>query len=66
MEVLTLLILISVIISLATGTIGVMAFIELRAFMRSTHKVEYVPFEPVSIPLKKEPLRDQDLNEYDL
>lgn len=38
---------ISVLISLCTGTIAVMAWIELRSFMKSTHKIEYVPFEPV-------------------
>lgn len=43
------------------------AWIELRSFMKSTHKVEYLPFDPTETPkLKKEPLRDEDLNEYDL
>jgi len=42
------------------------AWVELKSFMKSTHKVEYLPFDPTTPPLKKEPLRDEDLNEYDL
>mgnify|MGYP006377615727 CR=1 FL=1 len=37
---------ISVITSLTTGVIGVFAWIELKSFMKSTHKIEYIPFEP--------------------
>ncbi len=37
-------------LSLAIGVfsciIGVWAFIELKSFMRSTHKIEYVPLDP--------------------
>lgn len=53
------------VISITVGIIGVLAWIELRSFMKSTHRVEYVPLDP-GVPLKKEPLRDEDLNEYDL
>lgn len=37
---------ISVIISLLTATVAFFAWVELRSFMKSTHKIEYVPFEP--------------------
>lgn len=59
---------ISVLISLVCGIIGIMAWVELRSFMKSTHKVEFVPLEqPDQMPaLKKELYRDQDLNEYDI
>jgi len=40
-----------------------MAWVELKSFMKSTHKVEFVPMES-GPAAKQEPLRDQDLNEY--
>jgi len=59
--------LISVLISLVCGIIGVAAWVELRSFMKSTHKVEFVPLDNDPMPaLKKELYRDQDLNEYEI
>lgn len=57
---------ISVILSIVVGLIGVLAWIELRSFMKSTHKVEFVPMEEPVPALKKEHYRDQDLAEYDI
>lgn len=65
MEVLILVTLINVILCMVVSTVGILAWVELKSFMKSTHKVEYVPFEP-EVPLKKEIMRDQDLNEYDI
>lgn len=56
---------ISFMMNLVVGVIGIFAFIELRSFMKSTHKVEFIPLDHKAEP-GKEPLRDQDLNEYDL
>lgn len=65
MEVLTCLTLINLILCIATGSIGIAAWIELKSFMKSTHKVEFLPFDPKEeVALKKEPLRDDDLNEF--
>lgn len=57
---------ISVLLSIVVGVIGVLAWIELRSFMKSTHKVEFVPMEEPVPALKKELYRDQDLTEYDI
>ena len=37
---------INVIMFLVTGAIGIFSFIELRSFMKSTHKVEFIPLDP--------------------
>jgi hypothetical protein len=62
MEILTL---INVICMLVSITVAGSAWVELRSFMKSTHKIEYVPLGD-SPALKHEPLRDQDLNEFDI
>jgi hypothetical protein len=52
--------------SIIATIIGIFAFIELRSFMKSTHKVDFVPFDPSEIPLKKEPKSNDELEKYDL
>ena len=57
---------ISVLVSFFTGLIAISAWIELRSFMKSTHKIEYVPFEP-ELNKKGEPMSVKDadpLKEY--
>jgi len=66
MEVMILLTLINLIMCLVVGAVGVYAWVELKSFMKSTHNVQFLPLETSQPPLKHEPLRDQDLNEYDL
>ena len=57
---------ISVLISLVTGAIAVFAWIELKSFMKSTHKIEYIPFEPeLDKAGKEKPVKEMDpLKEY--
>jgi hypothetical protein len=57
---------ISVMTNLAVGAIGIYAWIELKSFMKSTHKIEYIPFEPVIDKNGKEkPVKESDpLKEY--
>lgn len=55
---------VSIILSLISMIIGIFAFIELRSFMKSTHKVEFVPFDGPA--LKKEPSVDDELKKYGL
>lgn len=62
MEILTLINVICMIVSIIVAG---SAWVELRSFMKSTHKIEYVPLSDAPA-LKREPLRDQDLNEFDL
>jgi hypothetical protein len=62
MEILTL---INVICMLVSITVAGSAWVELKSFMKSTHKIEYVPLGDAPT-LKSEPLRDQDLNEFDI
>jgi hypothetical protein len=62
MEVLTLINVICMIVSIVVAG---SAWVELRSFMKSTHKIEYVPLGDSPV-LKKEPLRDQDLTEFDI
>ncbi len=45
--------------------IGIAAFIELRAFMKSTHKVEFVPMDTEMVA-GKEPKIDDELKKYGL
>lgn len=56
---------ISFLMAVFSFIVGVAAFIELRSFMKSTHKVEFVPFDE-SVPLKKEPKMNDELEKYDL
>ena len=65
MEVTMFLTAINLICCIITVTVGIMAWVELKSFMKSTHKVEFVPMDN-GPAVKNEPLRDQDLNEYDL
>lgn len=55
---------ISFVLSIISMLIGIFAFVELRSFMKSTHKVEFVPFDEV--PLKKEPKLNDELEQYGL
>lgn len=57
---------ISVITNLAVGAIGIFAWIELKSFMKSTHKIEYIPFEPeLDKAGKEKPVKEMDpLKEY--
>jgi hypothetical protein len=45
--------------------IGIIAVIELRSFMKSTHKVEFVPLDS-GVAVKREPGIDDDLKKYGL
>lgn len=54
------------IISIIVGAIGLYAWIELKTFMKSTHRIEYVPLDTANVGPTKEPMRDQDLNEFEL
>lgn len=57
---------IGVLISIVTGFIGVLAFIELRSFMKSTHKVEFVPLDhsakELDVKKQYDPLDDFGVN----
>lgn len=53
---------VSLIIGFVSLIMGIMAFIELRSFMKSTHKVQFVPLDPKEPT--KEINRDQELEEY--
>ena len=61
----TILSTVSLLIALVSLPITVFALIELRSFMKSTHKVEFVPYDD-AIPLKKELKQDDTLEKYDL
>jgi len=56
---------VSFILSLLSMIIGILAFIELRSFMKSTHKVEFIPLD-AGISAKKEPSVDDELKRYGL
>jgi len=63
METLTLIFsIVSFIISIISLIMGIAAFVELRSFMKSTHKVEFVPLDngQMSKPIG----RDKELEEY--
>lgn len=38
--------LVAIVLSLINLVFNVIAFVELRSFMKSTHKVEYIPLDP--------------------
>lgn len=60
MEILTIIFsVVSLIISVFSGIMGVMAFIELRSFMKSTHKVEFVPLDTTQKEFKEPKLNDE-------
>ena len=56
---------VSFVLSLISMVIGIFAFIELRSFMKSTHKVEFVPIDS-GIAARKEPSVDDELKRYGL
>lgn len=57
---------INVMLNLAVAAIGIFAWIELKSFMKSTHKIEYVPFQPeLDKTGKEKPVKESDpLKEY--
>jgi hypothetical protein len=66
MEVLTIIFsMVSLILSLISMAIGILALIELRSFMKSTHKVEFVPLDH-NATTGKEPRMDDELKKYGL
>jgi len=65
MEILTIILsMVSIILSLFSMVIGIFALIELRSFMKSTHKVEFVPYDGAK--QGKEPSLDEELKKYGL
>lgn len=65
METLTLICsMVSLIIAVISGIIGIVAFIELRSFMKSTHKVEFVPIATDN--KQKAPTVDDELEKFGL
>lgn len=65
METLTIILsTVSFLLSLISMIIGIIALIELRSFMKSTHKVEFVPFD--SAASGKEPNVNDELKKYGL
>lgn len=66
MQILTIIFsMVSFILSLISMVIGIFALIELRSFMKSTHKVEFVPLDP-SQAAGKEPSMNEELKKYGL
>lgn len=66
MEIMTIIFsMVSFVLSIISMLIGIAAFIELRSFMKSTHKVDFLPLEN-SVPLEKEHGMDDDLKKYGL
>jgi hypothetical protein len=66
METLTIIFsMVSFVISIISLVMGIVAFVELRSFMKSTHKVEFLPLDP-SIQAGKEPKFDEELKKYGL
>ena len=63
MEILTLVCsIVSFIISIISLIMGIISFVELRSFMKSTHRVEYVPLDPKAG--SAEVNRDTELEEF--
>jgi uncharacterized membrane protein len=56
---------VSAILSVLSMIIGIIALIELRSFMKSTHKVEFVPLDH-NATAGKEPGMDDELKKYGL
>jgi cytochrome c oxidase subunit IV len=56
---------VSFVLSIISGVIGFFALVELKSFMRSTHKVEFIPLD-AGIIAKKEPHVDEELKRYGL
>ena len=52
---------VSVLISIVASVVAIYAWVELKSFMKSTHKIEYIPFEPpVGKDGKPKPLEESD------
>lgn len=65
MEILTMVCSISAfIISIISLVMGIFAFVELKSFMKSTHKVEFVPM--AQDPKAKAPTFDDELEKFGL
>lgn len=63
METLTMICSVSAfVIAIISLIMGIVAFVELRSFMKSTHKVEFVPM--VNDPKAKAPTFDDELEKY--
>ena len=54
---------INIICCIATCAVGVYAWIELKSFMKSTHKVEFVPFDPLEQERDKKKLKEKGIKE---
>ena len=66
MQILTIILsMVSFILSLVFGIISFFAWVELKSFMKSTHKVEFIPLD-AGIAAKKEPNVDDELKRYGL
>lgn len=66
MDILTItLSMVSFVLTIISLPFTIFALVELRSFMKSTHKVEFVPVGD-SIPLKKELRQDDELEKFDL
>ena len=64
MEILTVICSISAfVIAIISLVMGIFAFVELRSFMKSTHKVEFLP---ISDPKAKAPTFDEELEKFGL
>ena len=63
MEILTLICsMVSFIISIISLIMGIVAFVELRSFMKSTHKVQFVPMDNTA--KTNDVNRDTELEEF--
>lgn len=58
----------SAIVSIASTIVAIYAWVELKSFMKSTHKIEYVPFMPeLDKNGKEKAVKESDpLKEYGL
>jgi hypothetical protein len=56
---------VSFLLSMISMVIGIFAFIELRSFMKSTHKIEFLPLD-AGISASKEPNVNEELRKYGL
>lgn len=49
------------VVSVIASVVAIYAWVELKSFMKSTHKIEYIPFEPpVGKDGKPKPLEESD------
>ena len=54
---------INIICCIATCGVGVYAWLELKSFMKSTHKVEFVPFDPLEQELERKKFKDNKVQQ---